>query len=57
MAVQLAEHQIRIGTDGECLCTDKVAFGLFAGGLVDVDNDAVGIAYQLIIVEPGIVAV
>ena len=57
MAIELAEHQIRVSPYGECLCADKVAFGICTGSIAYVDNDAVGIAYQLIIIEPGIVAI
>ena len=57
VAVELAEHQVGVGADGECLCTDEEPFFFRPHSLVDVSQDAVGVAHELIIVEPRIVAV
>ena len=57
VAVELAEHQVGVCTDGERLGADEEAFRFRAFGLVDISHDAVGVAYQFVVIEPGIVAI
>ena len=54
IGVELCQTEERIGTESECLRLQEVLVALVALGIVDIIDDGIGIAHQLIIIVPRI---